>query len=132
MPKVTSNINVIMAELTGNVEDAIKKIVVNSTANLIETTPRDTGWARSNWIPNIGAPVNFKSGTAEQARDGNVSNAAQEVGLASVITKYKLSSGAVHITNNVPYIISLNNGSSSQAPKGFVELAIIDAIRQAS
>ena len=37
-------------------ERVITKITLDVTANLIESTPVDTGWARANWVPQIGAP----------------------------------------------------------------------------
>ena len=36
--------------------------------------------------------------------------------------------GPIYITNNVPYINSLNGGHSQHAPAGFVERAIVKAV----
>lgn len=114
--------------ITGLLREATEKVVtaisVNVTAELIENTPVDTGWARANWIPAIGTPF-------EEAVTGNPDPAIvpnqrglQQSGLASVITGYSLSRGPVFVTNNVPYILSLNDGSSAQAPAAFVQAAI--------
>lgn len=57
-----------------------------------------------------------------------MSAAAQALGVAQVAT-YRLGQGSVFISNNVPYIVYLNQGSSSQAPPGFVETAVEVAIQ---
>lgn len=92
-------------------------------AELVETTPVDTGWARANWVPRIGQPVAGPSGTREA-----VSTADQSQGLAS-LAGYKIEQGAIYVTNHVPYIKALNNGHSKQAPAGFVEESVLRALR---
>jgi hypothetical protein len=103
-------------------EKVIKQITLDVTANLIETTPVDTGWARANWIPSIG-PREGVAGTRE-----NISGAEQEIGKAQVVTEYKIEMGEVHVSNAVPYVQSLNDGHSQQAPAGFVQAAIAKAV----
>jgi hypothetical protein len=97
----------------------VAKISLDVTANLIESTPRDTGWAANNWIPAIGSPVEEPAGS----RDA-VSGAAQSAGQAALLG-YRIELGRVFIANNVPYILPLNDGHSQQAPAGFIEEAII-------
>jgi hypothetical protein len=48
-------------------------------------------------------------------------------GVAAVLS-YQLADGALWVANNVPYIRRLNYGHSSQAPAGFVEMAIDTAL----
>ncbi len=85
------------------------------------TSPRDPhpGLARSNWkviIPgeSIGGLV-AASGETEAVSRGLL--AAKAVPTA----------GTAFISNFVPYINRLNEGSSTQAPIGFVQLAVIAA-----
>ena len=127
-------IRIVVNSLGDFVDQVIKKIVLDIVANLKRApseggTPVDTGWARANWIPNIGSP---RSGTAGQRPDegGRADTGAQDAGVAEVLTSYTARRGAVHITNNVPYIVFLNAGTSRQAPAGFVERAIQKAVRQ--
>ena len=103
----------------------IKKIVLDATANLIESTPVNTGWARANWVPSIGVPFEGTAGA-----DDDISSHDQQDGIAKVVTGYSLGDGPVFITNNVPYIGALNDGSSSQAPSGFVQIAIKKAVTE--
>ena len=115
-------VTVALREVTS---EAVKKIVLDVTSNLIETTPVDTGWARNNWVPSIKEPIERAVGTREEPVSGQ-----QQVGIAEVATTYKLEDGPVYISNNVPYIGNLNDGSSKQAPTDFVFIAILRALRQ--
>lgn len=123
----------VMKALGKSLDTIVKKITLDVTANLIGTTPVDTGWARANWIPTIGAPVIEDLSGVDTKGDkiSRVSEAAskQSAGNASVL-KYTLKSGDTFVTNNVPYIRDLNDGSSQQAPSGFIQLAIQKALTQ--
>ncbi len=122
-------IRVIVRALEKLTERVVTKITLDVTANLIETTPVDTGWARANWVPAIGEPF------TRDLRDvpATVQNASSMLGqqqssIAAVATSYRLSRGRVFISNNVPYISKLNAGSSRKAPAGFVQQAIRKAV----
>ena len=110
-------------------ERTVKKITLDITANLIETTPVDSGWARANWIPSVTKPTQETDGTREQAQSGSVKTGLQRAGQARV-AGYQFPQGAVFIANNVPYILKLNDGTSTQAPSGFIEQAIEKALRE--
>ena len=120
-----AQIDVIIEGLEAVVEREIIRITLDITASLIETTPVDTGWARANWVPYIGQPVNRP--TPPRGNEG-AARASQVGGQAEVLS-YDLRQGAVTISNGVPYIVDLNRGSSTQAPAGFVEAAIAKAVR---
>jgi len=100
------------AEL-GNV---IKALILEIDANLREATPVDTGHARANWVPSIGAP-----------HVGEDTGAAHEQGVQRVLG-YKLDDGPAFESNRVPYINSLNYGHSKQAPRMFIEAAVDKAV----
>jgi hypothetical protein len=76
-------------------------------------TPVDTGNARANWVPSIGAPF---TGIA-------TNNGPHDAGVIAILA-YELKQGALYESNNVPYMRALNNGHSKQAPAGFIERAI--------
>jgi hypothetical protein len=108
----------------------VKKVVTDVVANLVAApieggTPVDTGWARANWIPNIGSPVKKPRGSRDAV--GRASS-SQERGVATVLATYTISKGKVYISNPVPYIVFLNEGTSKQAPAGFVQRAIRKAV----
>jgi len=113
------------------VEKHVKIITLDATANLIEDTPVKTGWARSNWVPAIGSAAAPDVSVKEPvAADVAGRRAEQQAGLAEVVNGYQLPA-PVFISNNVPYINRLNDGHSQQAPTGFVQSAVLRAVRDA-
>lgn len=108
----------------------VVKLTLDVTANLVESTPVDTGWARANWVPSIGRPA-LKDLPPQRPDDSQVVAGVlveQEVAKARILG-YVLKMGRVFVTNNVPYILSLNDGSSSKAPVGFVQRSIARAVK---
>ena len=97
------------------VNRAMKTFLQRSLEDLIDETPVRTGYAQSNWLVAVGS---IPEGTAG-SRDA-VDYSAQQEGFRT-IRAYKPSQGELIIYNNVSYIEQLNNGSSSQAPAGFVD-----------
>lgn len=96
-------------------DHTVRKLVLDVTADLIEQTPVDTGWARANWVPTIGRSHDTPVGDRER-----VDRSVQGQGIATIATQPLLGS-VIFITNNVPYIEALNEGHSPQAPAGYVE-----------
>lgn len=98
-----------------------QRVVLLAHEYLIADTPKDTTWASTNWIIGLGKPhdgvVGSKSdpslGAAESSRSG--------------VKGWDPFKGSAFLSNNVPYIGQLNEGSSSQAPPNFVEHAIARA-----
>lgn len=123
-------IEMIMRGLERAGERVLKKLALDVTANLIESTPVDTGWARANWVPSIGVKIETTAPAAPEGSDVAAASARQGAGKAEIVTGYFLRRGKIHISNNVPYIIRLNEGSSQQAPAGFVQAAIRKAVTQ--
>ena len=107
----------------------ITKITLDVVANLVETTPIDTGWARANWVPSIG--TSFIANLEGIQPDGPLAAKSadeQAAAVAEVLANYKLDRGSVFVTNNVTYISELNEGKSRQEPAAFVQRAIEKAI----
>lgn len=109
-----------------NVNTLVKKVVLAVDQAVVISTPVDKGPARSNWQVSLGAPINQvisayapgdKLGLGEQANAA----AALDQGRAAVARRREGQD--VYITNNIPYIGKLNDGSSAQAPANFVEEA---------
>lgn len=107
--------NRIMVQLENATAKATVDLALRIHGGLIEKTPVDTGWARSNWLPSVGVPRKETVG-----EPGSLNQAAAQFGQAEV-AGWQITSGPIYITNNVPYISRLNAGSSTQAPSGFVE-----------
>ncbi len=120
-----SQVRVIVKSLTGLAAKAVRVITLDVTANLIEDTPVDTGWAQSNWVPEIGSFFDGTVGTRD-----NVETGTQQAGAVFVAATYTLDKGFISISNNVPYIVNLNEGSSKRVPAGFVQAAILRAVQE--
>jgi len=109
-----------------NSSTALRVAVITLTSTLVEatpvggppTSPRDPhpGLARSNWqvfpgAVSAGAILPVVSPSIAVARAGSAAAVASP-------------DGTLTVSNPVPYMDKLNAGSSTQAPPGFVELAI--------
>lgn len=89
----------------------VRAIALVIHGELTNTTPVDTGRARSNWLPSLNTPRN----------DTVAPNQGERVD--GVLKEYDIKD-TIFITNNLPYIQRLNDGYSKQAPSGFVDIAI--------
>lgn len=121
----------VVTALEGATERTVKRLTLEVTANLQERTPVDVGWARANWVPSIGNPYRISVGNlSEDERRAQLGSAQaqQQSGTAQVAATYRLSQGSTFVSNNVPYIVFLNNGTSQQAPAAFVQQEIQNAI----
>lgn len=127
---MVDQVRIIVGELEQFTERLITRLTAEITANLIETTPVATGWARANWVPSFNSPVYDRRQLTDTERQSALTTqqARQQSGLAQVVAGYDLNRGTIFISNGVPYIVRLNEGSSSQAPAGFVQAAVRRAI----
>lgn len=123
----TTSVRVVVQDLRGFTERLVQRLALNVTALLIEDTPVDTGWARANWVPNIGTHHSSTAGTRSDAEAGRIDRGPQTAGQVA-IAGYRLGP-AIFISNNVPYIKRLNAGSSRQAPAAFIQSAILRAVK---
>lgn len=95
--------------------DLIKrKIAFEIWRELLEVTPMDTGRARAGW--HIGPTV--KADAPPKDKLGYGYDVRADV---SMVPK---DAPIIYIYNNVEYIGRLNAGSSTQAPREFVQIAI--------
>jgi hypothetical protein len=96
------------------VDDTLRKVALVANQTVIMATPVDTGRARANWQVSIDTEIDSEvdSTDAQGAMSRN----------AETIRGYR--NGSIILQNNVAYIGALNNGSSAQAPSGFVERAL--------
>lgn len=124
-----AQIRAIVTGLERVTERVVVRLSFHITANLVEDTPVDLGWARANWVPYVGTnrttPV-----TSKPTPGGVAAQAAAQASAQAAVLGYRLASGAVFISNNVPYIGRLNDGSSTQAPRGFVQAGIRRGVEQ--
>ena len=97
-------------------EAALKRIVAR--------TPVATGHARANWQVSLGGPA---LGVVAGADPSGADTVAK--GLAA-INRDRDPFATVWITNNVPYIQTLERGSSEQTPASMVALTVAELSRK--
>jgi hypothetical protein len=113
----------------------VKKIALELLRAIVMGTPVDSGRARGNWQLTIGSPAagekDRKIAPGVPVMSGAA--AAQSPGVAGdveveALTRLRAYSNFenIYLTNNLPYIVFLEEGHSDQAPLGFAELAVIE------
>jgi hypothetical protein len=94
--------------------DRVRSTAIKFMGHVTKETPVDTGRARANWNMSADAP-DFT--TTENTAIPDVTTAPE--------------GKALYVTNGLPYIVKLNEGSSQQSPAGFVERSIKLAVNNA-
>lgn len=100
------------------ISDISKQKLNQLSEDVIMQTPVDTGYAIANWNISLNTPDNSITETRDPSGANALSNAK------SAIDRYKLGD-EIYITNNVPYILQLEDGYSSQSSM-MVERAILN------
>jgi hypothetical protein len=128
--KQAKRINV---EILSEAEKVVGKVQLRLLQVLSSATPVDTGFARAGWTPAVGTPATRRLDRpidAEVAKKAAKTRAAENQAKATALAAaYKVTQGPAFMSNNVPYIVFLNEGSSAQAPAKFVERAIEQVVR---
>lgn len=113
------------------IEEAASKTAVDAAlaivGDLAYHTPVDTSQALSNWIVTLGSPAAGTIAPHFPGLQGSTqrASAAETLNLAKAVLQNKKPGQAIFITNNLPYIVRLNEGYSGQAPAGFVERSVL-------
>lgn len=109
-----------------------KARVMAMVGHLTDDTPVDTSQAVSNWQVSVNKPLLGRYGPYFAGERGStkIQSSGMAVTLAQLALAERKQGMPIHITNNQPYVIDLNEGSSLQAPAMFIEKAISKALRQ--
>jgi len=113
-----------------NVNRAVRKVALAVDQSVVLSTPVDKGPARSNWLVSLGSPRGDQIpayAPGERLGVNEQSNAAAALAQGSSVVGVRKEGQDIFITNNIPYIGKLNDGSSAQAPANFVEKAVMEA-----
>ena len=102
----------------------IKKLSFDIFADVVAGTPVDTGRAMNNWVINVGTPS--REVTDQGGDVGSI--IASKTAEAFALPAGPFST--VWISNNLPYIVFLEEGSSKQAPRGWVAAAVQNNLAQ--
>ncbi len=106
-----------------NSSEAVRKAAIAVDQGVVLATPVDTGRARSNWIVSTGAPsTETREAYAPGSGLGHGETANAQAALAQGLDAVAQHSAgqAIYVSNNLPYIGELEDGSSQQAPAGMI------------
>lgn len=123
----SKSISLIASGIGINTNKLVKKVALVADQTVVIATPVDKGRARSNWITNLNSASSetiepYSAG--DHLGTGETANAAGAISQGSGVIAQRKSGQDIHITNNLPYIGKLNDGSSAQAPSDFVQKAV--------
>ena len=121
MSTFTINLQEFQATCSRNAKIIAQRTAMEAFASVVEMTPVDTGRARGAWIPSLDNPSDEV--TAIDAFDPIGAETINAV--ASFIPSFDLGHVA-YLTNNLPYISLLEDGSSKQAPAGMVQVTVMN------
>lgn len=101
------------------------KVALAIIDNVVPATPVDTSRAMSNWQVALGGPPPGQIAPHVWGRKGSSRGASMTstLAIARSTLAQKKPGVSIVIDNYVPYMRDLNQGSSAQAPAGFVERA---------
>lgn len=108
--------------VTGDVSEAIRRTSLTILRTLTTISPVDSGRFKGNWQVGISQKVKGVK-SSEDKSGGTTFNEG-----AAVISAQK-GFQDIWISNNLPYGERLNNGWSTQAPAGFVEMSVAKAAK---
>lgn len=126
----TRRIKVRAASITSETDRLVKRAALAIDQAVVVGTPVDEGTARSNWLVALGAPDRRQIGAyvpgkaLGQSESGNLEGALAQ---GRAVIAQRKEGQDVYISNNLPYIKELNDGTSAQAPPNFIEKAIMAA-----
>lgn len=110
-------------EVKANTGKTVRRAAIAADTAIVTSTPVDLGRAKGNWNASVGTP---DTSTQDDDLDpGGQMTLSQHQG---TIEGWKIGQGAIFIANGLPYILPLENGSSTQAPNGMTQSGL-DAAR---
>lgn len=109
--------------ITRETEELVAEVSAEIGKELVIETPVDTGHARANWRPALNAPPTVPVTRADKTGAGTTAR-------ISVVAKQFKAGDTFYLANNVPYIEQLNEGSSPQASRGYIQKGVKDAVER--
>lgn len=107
----------LMSTLEERADRLVRALGMETLRRLMRKTPVDTGRARANWRAGVGAP--------ERDIDEDLDASDIQVVAKTQEAEIESSFGAGRrgfVTNALPYIPPLEDGSSDQAPQGMIKV----------
>lgn len=116
--RLEDNMDVLVRDVSGEVLTSLTQDPLGSGGT---GTPRDTLRATNGWNVSNGAAPDFSDGGRRLYPEPEDGQTAAERAIPK-------GSEQANIANGVPYILDLDQGTSQQAPAGFVRRATVRAV----
>lgn len=110
----TSDISKFSNKVDAQIADIIELVSIELYNRLIKKTPVDTGRARANWNISVGQP------------DLSITKNVTKTPVIFLPGIQEGEDNVVWITNNLEYVYYLDKGSSTQAPRGMVDVSLVE------
>lgn len=132
LTELANRMNKLADFLPAIANDIAKTYVAELAADLADATPVDTSTALSNWQVSIGTPARDFIAAHNYGAFGSTA-------FVSIMDTYQLAKIAAErgqpgqsywLSNNTPYIIDLNQGTSRQAPSMYIQATIALSIKK--
>ena len=126
---LNARVRQVQVDIDNLINNSVVNLVIAILRDLLNNTPVDTGKAISNWQVSLTGPIrneieSYSVGTAGSTKNVVIANAiGQAVGILAARRPHQ----PIYLGNAVPYIVRLNQGSSRQAPAGFIDSAFLRA-----
>lgn len=120
---LSKRMNKLADQLPAITNDIAKELTKELALSLISITPVDVSTALSNWQVGIDSPVSsfIEAHTPGVGGSTQATSAVEAWQLAKIAADKGKPGQSYWLSNNTPYIIDLNNGSSRQAPSMFIQ-----------
>lgn len=123
--QLAARLNALADDADDIADEAKARYAIEIVRALLPATPVDTSRALSNWRVGTGVSAAIPPHVAGEM--GSTERASTSIALAEAEAAIRANRAAdtLVIFNAVPYIRKLNEGSSRQAPAGFIEKAVL-------
>lgn len=107
------------------------RVAVSAALSIIDDlsniTPVDTSKAVSNWQVTLGSKTDARLNPHYPGEYGSTKSPSSKATRdnARNVLQSKKPGVTIYISNTLPYILELNEGSSRQAPAGFVQRSVL-------
>ena len=112
---MAKSLEVVFDSLRSYPEKVIRGTLLEMSSRIIKRSPVDTGRFRNNWNASFNGPIKSIKTTTDP------SGAQARVDAHLLLAQFKVGQ-TFYLTNNLPYSLKLEFGSSQQAPGGMVRL----------
>jgi hypothetical protein len=123
LPEFVAGLQRFAAELKPVVKHAAEETAIALHDRIVELTPYDSGAAKASWNMSLDNPD--EAVAAGQFTEAEAEAMAKQT--QAVLASYDPDVNVIVVSNSLPYIEDLEEGSSDQAPGGMTGLALAEA-----